>query len=683
MDLKSIINSDSSSNPAQTRQSSTTESTVWQEHTPYQQAHTHSHDDHPASYQAARSNSRPSQPSLSQSAGSGEVQSPSGSQAYRSTQSPYPSVPATNHEPSQYTFPQATGPTLTHPHHTGPFQTRDQMTTVIAASNHNYGQPSPSTLTPTSMTPGTVYPYSQFQRPHSSHSSVTPNSAQGHIQSFSRESPHPIHTQNNGPINGYAPQHYQSQPGTPLGPPPSIGRPSPVLHRDSSGPFPYETYRSHSGSSYSNPHVPVPSPTTERTPVLVSPASYTSLQPPSRSRSYMTDEERERSLSVSPKTRLPSQTRSEQMDVTPDADRRRNAEVTPSKRKLTDNHSDTSHLHDGSDQREFHRGLIDNVRPFTANAIHGQIGEQNKLNSTHSPKQAYQPVNTISPSVATLSMQSHSMKAAERPPLQEKTSSGSSTVTLSRQQPSTPQLLSNHQPRGLHTSPTPPSTGNTISPRPPHPSSKSVTPYAMESTVSPGSIVPSQRPIKKRQRISSPPIYAQSHRDIKKGNANPLLAKTKAFASKSTPPIKQEPNNFRNQGSSQRLGSMPRDDSNGHAAQGNEIAVPRTEPIFISESVLGPWEYNLRNLLLNEELTKTIADFLYTEVVSRTDVGVGAAGGSGSGAVLEVEAKLGQLIDRNTNDRLRLPVMTECVVSKNDPNLRLAFKSSMTEASDP
>lgn len=123
--------------------------------------------------------------------------------------------------------------------------------------------------------------------------------------------------------------------------------------------------------------------------------------------------------------------------------------------------------------------------------------------------------------------------------------------------------------------------------------------------------------------------------------------------------------------------------SNGHAPSLTEMKSPKTQPLISSGGALGPWEFNIKNVLPTEELTRTIADFLFNEVVNRNDVGFGpAGGGSGSGAVLEIEAKLGQLVDKNTNDRLRLPVMTECVISKSDPNLRVAFKSSMTEVDD-
>ena len=120
--------------------------------------------------------------------------------------------------------------------------------------------------------------------------------------------------------------------------------------------------------------------------------------------------------------------------------------------------------------------------------------------------------------------------------------------------------------------------------------------------------------------------------------------------------------------------------ANGYPSVKNAHLLPKAEPLLTDLGPLGPWEPSITNVIPSEEIVRVISDFLFAEVVSRDDVGAGPAGGGTSrGAVLEVEAKIGQLIDRNTNDRLRLPVMTECVVGKNDPNLRLAFKSSMTE----
>lgn len=78
-------------------------------------------------------------------------------------------------------------------------------------------------------------------------------------------------------------------------------------------------------------------------------------------------------------------------------------------------------------------------------------------------------------------------------------------------------------------------------------------------------------------------------------------------------------------------------------------------------------------MIPSEEIIRTISDFLFDEVVRREDVG--------AGAVLEIEAKLGQLIDKNTNERLRLPVTSECILSPRVTGLKITFKSSMTEVS--
>lgn len=121
-------------------------------------------------------------------------------------------------------------------------------------------------------------------------------------------------------------------------------------------------------------------------------------------------------------------------------------------------------------------------------------------------------------------------------------------------------------------------------------------------------------------------------------------------------------------------------EANGNASPGNLSHLPKAQPIFADHGPLGPWEPSIVNVIPSEEMIRVISDFLFTEVVRREDVGAGPAGGGvGMGAVLEIEAKIGQLIDKNTNERLRLPIMSECVLSPRDPSLRIAFKSSMTE----
>ena len=83
------------------------------------------------------------------------------------------------------------------------------------------------------------------------------------------------------------------------------------------------------------------------------------------------------------------------------------------------------------------------------------------------------------------------------------------------------------------------------------------------------------------------------------------------------------------------------------------------------------WEANIVDRVPLDQLSRIVADFLFGNVISAPELGPGAS--------FEVEAKLGHLINQNTNERLRIPVLTDCIVDKNDPSMRVAFKSTMTE----
>jgi len=73
-----------------------------------------------------------------------------------------------------------------------------------------------------------------------------------------------------------------------------------------------------------------------------------------------------------------------------------------------------------------------------------------------------------------------------------------------------------------------------------------------------------------------------------------------------------------------------------------------------------------------EELSRKVADFLFFNVVNSDSLGEI----QNRGVQFEIEAKLGTLIDRDTNMRVQLPVISECVLQDTG---RIAFKSSMTE----
>ncbi|KAF3480892.1 mRNA-capping enzyme subunit beta [Arthroderma uncinatum] len=200
-------------------------------------------------------------------------------------------------------------------------------------------------------------------------------------------------------------------------------------------------------------------------------------------------------------------------------------------------------------------------------------------------------------------------------------------------------------------------------------------------------------PRKKRKRYTQPPIFAcKAPRTT--GSPPPIPPKSSQFQSQSQSQSQPPPPFFPGKrplpkhenadsyitpdSSSTSLPPRPsqpmKEDET--AVNGNAVKEPA------ADSPLGPWEPSVTNVIPFEEVTKMICDFLFQQVVMRKDIGAGPAGGVavGSGAILEVEAKLGRLVDKNRGERLRLPVLTECVISKDDPNLRLAFESSMSQA---
>jgi hypothetical protein len=104
-----------------------------------------------------------------------------------------------------------------------------------------------------------------------------------------------------------------------------------------------------------------------------------------------------------------------------------------------------------------------------------------------------------------------------------------------------------------------------------------------------------------------------------------------------------------------------------------------TKPV----GILGPWEPSITGFIPHEEVTKLLCDFLFQHVVMRNDVGAGPAGSAaaGQGAIIEIEAKLGHVMDMDRGERLNLPILTETVVNRDIPRFRTSFESSMTVVS--
>ncbi|KAJ5446397.1 hypothetical protein N7491_002479 [Penicillium cf. griseofulvum] len=108
---------------------------------------------------------------------------------------------------------------------------------------------------------------------------------------------------------------------------------------------------------------------------------------------------------------------------------------------------------------------------------------------------------------------------------------------------------------------------------------------------------------------------------------------------------------------------------------------PSLRPPSTSQTVgsLGPWEPSITGFIPHEEITKTLCDFLFQHVVMRNDVTAGSTGSAaGQGTIVEIEAKLGHIIDMDSRDRINLPILTESVLNRENSRFRTSFESNMT-----
>ncbi|PGH11354.1 hypothetical protein AJ80_07144 [Polytolypa hystricis UAMH7299] len=190
---------------------------------------------------------------------------------------------------------------------------------------------------------------------------------------------------------------------------------------------------------------------------------------------------------------------------------------------------------------------------------------------------------------------------------------------------------------------------------------------------------PSSVPKRKRRRYDEPPIFAR--KAPRTFGSSPMIPaqRTPQRAPFRAAPVKSDAEAQAPPPRNKSLPPRPPLPSNTNGQP------PANGTMLLSEQVqssLGPWEPSITGIIPHEEVTKLICDFLFQQVVMRKDLGAGPAGGSatGQGAILEVEAKLGQIVDKNRGERLRLPVLTECVLSRDDPGIRTAFESSMSLA---
>ena len=692
---------------------------------------------------------RPPQPSPLQTHGKGDLQYPNGPvhNTIENT-SPWRHSSSVGSNSGPYAPPQSVSQSPIRGHPPPQYTQRENHSASAAASTRSFGHSTPLSQTPTSSTPGSAGAYSNFPRPTSSHSIPTPSSAQ-YPPNVLRESPQPSHMRI---ISQSQPsQQYMSQPGTPLGPPSTFRRPSFNPVRESPGT--HDRQRNLSGESSSQPQSATPSPATAGSPQI-----YREQRSQSSIHGYSGSREREKSLSVSPKTRLPSlpsMGRREPLEAIPNQAPPWAGHAAPAKRKAEREPSDVVMIEpprlirtpsrvtslgvngllnagpsDEAQQRVACQQQIE--RPLTkAPDYRSSASTQFQVNERPPAYQSQSSFNHLSgllPSTpSTASIQNPGTIQPATPPTSDRNSKISSQITSNRE-PSMPAMI--EAPTAHHELNESPSQsvkkvaswkmaanaqatqsikaegmrikaeGMRIKAEgigaPDNGLEKSSEPVkkkirlgdSPKESVLPSIEKPSVRTASQSTKTKPPrisrwqdvPIYAQSVRGPKRTAELFALSLQRRGTEQRVLPPNQMLNKAPLPQTPSQVNGVP--NATNHTPPVNGVRMPVAQPALANNGPLGPWEPSILNIIPSEELTRVISDWLFEHVVLREDVGVGPAGGAADqGAVLEIEAKIGQLMDKNTNDRIRIPVLNECVVSHADPNLKIAFKSSMTEVS--
>ncbi|KAJ5617795.1 hypothetical protein N7537_002909 [Penicillium hordei] len=204
--------------------------------------------------------------------------------------------------------------------------------------------------------------------------------------------------------------------------------------------------------------------------------------------------------------------------------------------------------------------------------------------------------------------------------------------------------------------------------------------------------VDAQQPKQKRRRYNEPPLYARL--TPRNTSRRPIIPNPRPPVPKHARQSQQDPSLAARRRSSSIMAvtpvarvtrapavaspstSMPR------VQAPSALPTPSLRPPSTSQTVgsLGPWEPSITGFIPHEEITKTLCDFLFQHVVMRNDVNAGPTGSAaaGQGTIIEIEAKLGHIIDMDSRDRIHLPILTESVLNRDNARIRTSFESKMT-----
>ncbi|GAB7357148.1 hypothetical protein MBLNU459_g8141t1 [Dothideomycetes sp. NU459] len=571
---------------------------------------------------------------------------------------------------------------------------------------YQYGQPAQSPYGPPSNPPG------QYQS--TSHSSMSPTPPVHHQPPQPvRESPVPASA---GHAHHHNTQHvvsgpHHSQPSTPLGPP-SVQYPRPSAHGQRETQSPYAVHhRTLSGASYGAGQSMAsnsPAPSGPHSANMVeSPAMYA---PPAQykrpSGEYLGSLERERSVSVSPKTTVirrhpsmgsrygsqdPASARGSFSEAPPGFDRTLQRASQPAV---------DAHLRSSGDMssntaispmtRPIHsaRNVPVVASPVSQRGYGSQTPQlKNLLNDGIIPASPIRQSPASHPRQSPLAQHpgANGAQSSVPPRIKSESSSGFGQGSLLQQPlgPSVSVVVPTSVPAPVTESPASQTTALPSSaesgvgePRPVPQTSAQKRPAESE----PERVAPVK---KMKKRYAQPPIWARFHASNPRFDAN----NPQHVAPINPPPqIKRETPQVAQQAAptpqinGQHLPPNPQATTNG---DGKPPPPPPPRHMNGTDSdakarasaILGPWEMSLVDQVPMSDVVKTVGDWLMAEMLSRPDVGVGDA----RNGALEIEAKLGTLCDRGSGNRIRFPFLTTAVLDPGWSRENVKFESKMTE----
>ena len=174
----------------------------------------------------------------------------------------------------------------------------------------------------------------------------------------------------------------------------------------------------------------------------------------------------------------------------------------------------------------------------------------------------------------------------------------------------------------------------------------------------------------KRPLDSDPVVSSQPPAKKRRGSDIPIWARQ----AKNTAPLPK----YRNNGPTN--GKLPQRPAPVSVAQPIQAQLPRVVAAA-DRATAANLEDSILAVVPMDEVHKTLCDFLFEQVVVNDAFGTlqaGQAAQSNNLGVLEIEAKLGTILDRHTNERISTGALTETVVSSGSD---IAFESMMTEVS--